>query len=310
MIYDVVIIGGGPAGLTAAIYTSRARLKTLIVEKAGCGGQMAITDLLENYPGFNGGINGFELATKLEAQARDFGAEIAYDEVLSIEEGEIKQVITANGRFETKTIIVAAGTKVKSMGIPGEAKFIGRGVSFCAVCDAPFYKEKDVLVVGGGDSALQEALYLAKFAKNVTLIHRRDQFRAAKILQERLTSHKNISVMYDTVPEEIAGDSVIDHVKLSNVKTGQKQDLHVNGVFVFIGLIPNTPKDSKLKLDEFGYVITDENMNASLAGVFACGDIRKKKLRQVVTAASDGAQAAISAQHYIEEHTIAKAERP
>ena len=301
MIYDVVIIGGGPAGLTAAIYTARARLKTLIIEKAGCGGQMAITDLLENYPGFNGGINGFELATKLEAQARDFGAEIAYDEVLSIEDGEIKKVITANGSFETKTIIVAAGTKVKSMGIPGEEKFIGRGVSFCAVCDAPFYKEKDVLVVGGGDSALQEALYLAKFAKNVAIIHRRDQFRAAKILQERLISHKNISVMYDTVAEEIFGDSAIDYVRLSNVKTGQKHDLKVNGIFVFIGLIPNTPRDSKLRLDEAGYIITDENMNTSLAGVFACGDIRKKKLRQVVTAASDGAQAAISAQHYIEK---------
>jgi len=300
MIYDVVIIGGGPAGLTAAIYTARARLKTLIIEKAGCGGQMAITDLLENYPGFSG-INGFDLAAKLEAQARDFGAEITYDEALSIEDGEIKKVITANGKFETKTIIVAAGTKVKGTGIPGEEKFIGKGVSFCAVCDAPFYKGKDVLVIGGGDSALQEALYLAKFAKNVTIIHRRDQFRAAKILQERLSAHKNISVMYDTIPEEIAGDSAIDHVRLSNVKTGEKQNLKVSGVFVFIGLIPNTLADSKLKVDEAGYIITDENMAASIAGVFACGDIRKKGLRQVVTAAADGAQAAISAQHYIEK---------
>lgn len=304
MIYDVVIIGGGPSGLTAAIYTSRARLSTLLIEKAGCGGQMAITDWLENYPGFNGGVNGFDLAMKLEAQAKEFGSELVYDEVVDIEDGEVKKIITTNNTYEAKTVIVAAGTKVKQMGIPGEEKFIGRGVSFCATCDAPFFKDKNVLVVGGGDSAIQEAIYLAKFAKNVTVIHRRDKLRAAKILQERLFSIKNVNVMYDTVPEEVIGDEVVEKVKLLNVKTNQRQDLEVNGIFVFIGLLPNTLFVSKLAQDESGYIITDEDMNTSIPGIFACGDIRKKKLRQVVTAASDGAQAAISAQHYLEEQEL------
>ncbi len=301
MVYDVVIIGGGPAGMTAAIYTARARLSTVLIEKAGCGGQMAITDLLENYPGFNGGINGFDLAMKLEEQVKDFGAEIKYEEVVSIEDaGHIKKIITTDKTYEAKTVIIAAGTKVKNIGIPGEEKFIGRGVSFCAICDAPFYKDKDVLVVGGGDSALQEAIYLAKFAKNVTLIHRRDEFRAAKILQERILSYSNIAVMMDTIPEEIIGEEKIEKVRLSNVKTGKKTDLEVNGVFVFVGLLPNTLFLSEFALDATGYIITDENMHTSVPGIFACGDIRKKVLRQVVTAASDGAQAAISAQHYLE----------
>jgi len=184
MTYDVIIVGGGPAGLSAAIYTARARLKTLIIEKAGCGGQMAVTDMLENYPGFNGGINGFELATKLESQVRDFGAEIVYDEVESISDtGELKTVITPNTTYKSKTVIIAAGAKVKEMNIEGEARFIGKGISFCAVCDAPFYRDKTVAVVGGGDSAVQEAIHLAKFGKNVIIIHRRNELRAAKILQ-------------------------------------------------------------------------------------------------------------------------------
>ncbi|MDR1696593.1 MAG: thioredoxin-disulfide reductase [Endomicrobium sp.] len=305
MAYDVIIIGGGPAGLSAAIYTARARLKTLIIEKAGCGGQMAITDMLENYPGFNGGINGFELAVKLEEQVRDFGAEIIYDEVLNIaDSASMKTVVTPNAVYEAKTVIIAAGTKVKEMQIEGESQFIGRGVSFCAVCDAPFYREKDVAVVGGGDSAVQEAIYLAKFAKNVTVIHRRNELRAAKILQEKMLSYKNISVMYDTVPERIEGTDKIEKFIVSNVKTKEISELKVDGVFVFIGLMPNTAFLSKeadnIGLDEFGYIITDENMKTTLPGIFACGDIRKKQLRQVVTAASDGAQAAISAQNYIE----------
>lgn len=299
--YDVIIIGGGPAGLTAAIYTARSRLKTLLIEKAGCGGQMAITDLLENYPGFNGGVNGFELATKLEAQVKDFGAEIIYDEVESVSGDKIKVVKTPNNTYQAKTVIIAAGTKIKEMGIKGEAKFIGRGVSFCAVCDAPFYKEKDVLVVGGGDSAVQEAIYLAKFAKNVTLIHRRDQLRAAKILQERMRSYTNISVMYDTIALEVTGEEKIEKIVVENVKTKEKQDLKVDGIFVFIGLLPNTTFLTEVALDENGYILTDENMKTSVSGIFACGDIRQKQLRQVVTAASDGAQAAISAQYYIEE---------
>ncbi|MCA6072618.1 MAG: thioredoxin-disulfide reductase [Endomicrobium sp.] len=300
MTYDVIIIGGGPSGLSAAIYASRARLKTLLIEKNGCGGQMTVTDLLENYPGFNDGINGFDLAVKLEMQARDFGTEIMYDEVTSIENGVVKKVISINGACETKTIIVAAGTSVKKMNIPGEEKFIGKGVSFCAICDAPFYKGKDVVVIGGGDSAIQEAIYLSNFAKNVIVVHRRDALRATKILQEKMASRANISVIYDSIPKEIFGNDSIEKIGITNTKTNEDKDLQVDGIFVFIGLIPNTLFLSNLTLDKNGYVITDENMNTSIPGIFACGDIRKKQLRQVVTAASDGAQAAVSAQHYIE----------
>ena len=303
MTYDVIIVGGGPAGLAAAIYASRARFKTLLIEKSGCGGQIAITDMLENYPGFNGGINGFDLAMKLEAQAKEFGTIITYDEVVSLGlKSQIKQVITVNNKYNAKTVIIAAGSNVKRLGIPGESNFIGSGISFCATCDAPFFKEKDVLVVGGGDSALQESIFLAKFAKNVTLIHRRNEFRAAKILQERLLSYPNISVMYNTTPEEIIGKGSVEAVKLKNVETQQTQIIKVQGIFVFIGGIPNTALVPDLSLNSDGYIITDENMQTSVEGVFACGDIRKKRLRQVVTAASDGAQAAISAQHYIENH--------
>ena len=300
MIYDVIIIGGGPAGLSAAIYASRARLKTLLIEKNGCGGQMTTTCSLENYPGFNGGIDGFELARKFEDQAKDFGAEIIYDEAARIEYGLSKKVIAANCTYETKTVIIAAGTHAKKMNIRGEEKFLGRGVSFCATCDAPFYKDKNVLVVGGGDSAIEEAVYISKFAKNVTIAHRRDKLRATKILQERMRLHPNISVIYNTVPKEISGRDFPEKITMTNIKTNENKDLKVDGIFVFIGLIPNTAFLSGLALDEAGYVITDENMNTSVAGIFACGDIRKKQLRQVVTAVSDGAQAAISAQHYIE----------
>jgi thioredoxin reductase (NADPH) len=300
MIYDVIIIGGGPAGLSAAIYASRARLKTLIIEKTGCGGQMTMTNLLENYPGFNGGVNGFDLAIKLQKQARDFGAGIIYDEAIAIEQGPSKKVITVNHVYETKTVIIAAGTCAKKMDIPGESEFTGRGVSFCAVCDAPFYRDKNVLVVGGGDSAIEEAIYISKFAKNVTVVHRRNELRAVKILQERMKSHPNISVIYDSVPKEIFGGDSVEKVTITNVKTNENKDLTVDGIFIFTGLIPNTLFLSGLALDKTGYIITDEGMNTSFAGVFACGDIRKKQLRQVVTAVSDGAQAAVSAQRCIE----------
>jgi thioredoxin reductase (NADPH) len=300
MVYDVIIIGAGPAGLAAAIYSSRARLNTLLIEKNGCGGQMTVTDLLENYPGFNGGINGFDLALKLEEQAKEFGAEIIYDEVVSLQDGNIKKVVTVNNSYQTKTIIVASGTHVKKMNIPGESAFIGKGVSFCATCDAPFYKDKDVVVIGGGDSAIQEAIYLSKFAKNVTIVHRKDSLKATKILQERLLSYSNISIMYNSVPNEIIGTNSIEKIRITNIKTSQEQELNANGVFVFIGLLPNTAFITNISLDDEGYVITDENMRTSIVGIFACGDVRKKQLRQVVTATSDGAQAAVSAGQYLE----------
>lgn len=303
MIYDVIIIGGGPAGMSAAIYSSRARLKTLIIEKAGCGGQIAITDHLENYPGFETGINGFELAVKMQTQATTFGSEITYGEVLSVEvEGNIKKVVLQDKVFETKTIIIASGAAFKKLNVPGEEEFIGKGVSYCATCDGPFFRNKEIAVVGGGDSALQEALYLTKFASKVNLIHRRNEFRAAKILQEKVLANEKINVILDSVVEEICGTQMLDSLKVKNVKTGSVINLAVNGVFLFVGWQPNTKflENSKINLDS-GYIVTDENMRTNIDGVFACGDVRKKQLRQVVTAVSDGAISAISAQHYIEK---------
>ncbi|MDR1401181.1 MAG: thioredoxin-disulfide reductase [Endomicrobium sp.] len=301
MIYDVVVIGGGPSGLSAAFYASRARLKTLLIEKNACGGQMLMTDMIDNYPGFCEGISGFDLAVRLEKQIKDFSAELIYDEVISIECNYFfKKVITRKLTYETKSIIVAAGTLVKKMNVPGELKFIGRGVSFCAVCDAPFYRDKDVLVVGGGDSAIQEAVYLSKFARKVTVIHRRSSLRAIKVLQERVVLCKNISVLYNSVVKEVLGEDSIDKVVITNVKTHEDRYLGTDGIFVFIGLIPNTLFLPNVILDEMKYIVTDETMNTFISGVFACGDIRKKRLRQIVTAASDGSQAAVSAQNYIE----------
>ena len=305
--YDTIIIGGGPSGMTAAIYASRARLKTLLIEKAGCGGQIAITDHLENYPGFEQGINGFELAVKMETQAKAFGTEIVYGEVSSLQlTGETKKVVLANNKeYETKTVIIASGANFRKLGCPGEQEFIGKGVSYCATCDGPFFRNKEIAVVGGGDSALQEALYLTKFASKVNLIHRRNEFRAAKILQEKVLAESKINIIYDSVVEEISGNSAgsVENVKLKNVKTGEVSQLAVNGVFVFVGWLPNTGflKDSGIKLNDAGYIVTDDKMKTSLDGVFACGDVREKILRQVVTACGDGAVAAISAQHLLEE---------
>ena len=304
MIYDVIIVGGGPSGMSAAIYASRARLKTLLIEKAGCGGQIAITDHLENYPGFEEGINGFELAMKMEKQARTFGCEIVYGEVSFIETDDaIKKVVLSDKKeYFTKTIIIASGANFKKLGVEGEQEFIGKGVSYCATCDGPFFRNKEIAVVGGGDSALQEALYLTKFATKVNLIHRRDQFRAAKILQEKVFAEPKINIIFDSVVEKISGNLSVEQVILKNVKNNISSPVSVNGVFVFVGWLPNTKflENTKIKLNDAGYIVTDDNMNTSIEGIFACGDVRQKILRQVVTAAGDGAIAAISAQHFIE----------
>ena len=302
--YDVIIIGGGPAGMSAAIYAARARLKTLIIEKAGCGGQIAITDHLENYPGFETGINGFELAVKMQTQATTFGSEITYGEVISIDvNNKFKKVVLQDKEYETKTIIVASGANFKKLNVPGEQEFIGKGVSYCATCDGPFFRNKEIAVVGGGDSALQEALYLTKFATKVNLIHRRNEFRAAKILQEKVLANEKINIILDSVVEEINGTQMLESLKVKNVKDGNIKNLAVSGVFLFVGWQPNTKflESSNIKLEN-GYIITNENMETNLDGVFACGDVRKKQLRQVVTAAGDGAISAISAQHYIDNN--------
>ncbi|MDR0823281.1 MAG: thioredoxin-disulfide reductase [Endomicrobium sp.] len=299
-IYDVIIIGGGPAGLSAAVYSSRAKLKTLLFEKAACGGQIIITDLIENYPGFDSGVNGYELAMKLESQAKKFGTDFVFEEIIEINDGKTKIVRTANAQYGAKSLIIAAGTKIRPMGIKGENEFMGKGISYCAVCDAPFFKNKTVAVIGGGDSAVQESVYLSKFAKSVIVIHRRDSFRAAKSLQEKLFSIPNISVKYDCVPLQIKGSQKVEGLIVSNLKTKIQEEIILDGIFVFIGLIPNSEHFQFLKLEN-GYIITDENMRTSAQGVFACGDIRKKQLRQVVTAASDGACAAISVEHYLDD---------
>ena len=304
MIYDVIIVGGGPSEMSAAIYASRARLKTLLIEKAGCGGQIAITDHLENYPGFEEGINGFELAMKMEKQARTFGCEIVYGEASFIETDDaIKKVVLSDKKeYFTKTIIIASGANFRKLGVEGEQEFIGKGVSYCATCDGPFFRNKEIAVVGGGDSALQEALYLTKFATKVNLIHRRDQFRAAKILQEKVFAEPKINIIFDSVVEKISGNLSVEQVILKNVKNNISSPVSVNGVFVFVGWLPNTKflENTKIKLNDAGYIVTDDNMNTSIEGIFACGDVRQKILRQVVTAAGDGAIAAISAQHFIE----------
>lgn len=304
MIYDVIIIGGGPSGMTSAIYSSRARLKTLLIEKAGCGGQIAITDNIENYPGFEQSINGFELATKMQTQATNFGTEFVYGEAVSFQlNDKIKKVILLdNKEYLAKTIIISSGASFKKLGIKGEQEFIGKGVSYCATCDGPFFRNKEIVVIGGGDSALQEALYLTKFAVKVNLIHRRNEFRAAKILQEKVFKEQKINVIFDSVVEEISGKDVLEQVTLKNIKTNTISQLSVNGVFIFVGWTPNTNfLNNQLKLNKQGYIITDDKMNTSIEGVFACGDVREKILRQVVTATGDGAIAAISAQHYLEK---------
>jgi thioredoxin reductase (NADPH) len=307
MVYDVIIIGGGPAGLGAAIYSSRARMSTLIIEKAGCGGLIAITDNLENYPGFDKGINGFELTSKMEQQARTSGAEITYGEVVAIETDEtLKKVILTDKTYITKTIIIASGSSFKKLGVQGEEEFIGRGISFCATCDGPFFKNKEVAVIGGGNSALQEALFLTKFASKITLIHRRNEFRAAKILQERVAAEPKIKIILDTVVEEITGTQTIEKIKVRNINSSAAEEISVDGVFIFIGWTPNTKflMNNKIALDEKGYILTDEQMKTAIDGIYACGDVRKKSLRQVVTAVSDGATASVSAHHYIESQNL------
>ncbi|MDR2709324.1 MAG: thioredoxin-disulfide reductase [Elusimicrobiota bacterium] len=301
--HDVIIIGAGPAGLSAAIYAARAKLKTLVIERQNCGGLMLLTDLIENYPGFPKGVNGFDLTMDLEAQAKKFGAEILIGQIIKIETGKIKTVYLKDKKFETKTLIFAAGTQIKELGIKGEQEFIGKGVSYCAVCDAPFFKGKDVVVIGGADSAVQEAVYLAKFAKQVFVLYRKQALRANKILQEKLFAAKNIKVVYNALPKEIFGVNNVEGIKFLDTESQQDCMLFCGGVFVFIGQSPNSSICQFLNLDDNGYIITDENMKAG-EGIFACGDIRKKELRQIVTAVADGAQAAVSAHQFIEMSSL------
>jgi thioredoxin reductase (NADPH) len=302
MDYDVIIIGGGPAGLTAAIYASRARLKTLIIESYSVACQAVTTDHIENYPGFPEGINGFELIEKFKKQAEGFGAEFIASSVKSVKESKPGfQVETEEKTYSSSSVIVATGSSPKILGIPGEDKFRGKGVSYCGTCDGALFKGKEVVVVGGGDTALEEALFLTRFVKKATVIHRRDALRGTKILQERAFANKKIEFIWDSIVTEITGAGKVTGVKLKNVKTDALKDFAADGVFIFVGYTPNTGflKDT-VSLDESGYIIADDNCLTLKPGIFAIGDCRKKLLRQVVTAAGDGATAAFACQRYLE----------
>ena len=302
--YDVIIIGAGPAGLGAAIYSGRAGLSTLVVEKNIEGGQILLTDVMENYPGY-GIINSNELAQKFKEHADLFGTEFDYGEVVKLEldNENSKLVHLDNGRvYKSKVIIISTGASPRKLGVPGEDKFISKGVSYCAVCDGAFFANKNVVVIGGGDSAVDESLYLSRIVSKVTIIHRRDKLRAVKSLQEKAFKNPRIDFIWDTVVKEIKGNDKVEALVLQNVKTGKIEELPVDGVFIFIGLEPNSGifKDF-VETDENGFIITNEDMETSVKGIFAAGDVRVKSVRQVITAVSDGAIAAtIAARKYFD----------
>lgn len=288
--YDVLIIGGGPAGMTAGIYTARAGYKTGLFEIGAPGGQAATTDMIENYPGFPTGISGPELMIKFFEQTQNFGVETIFEHVESLDlSGDIKKVITNNGTYEAKTIIIASGAKPKTLGVANEGKFRGRGVSYCATCDGFFFKDQPVAVIGGGDTAVEEALYLTKICSKVTLIHRRDQLRANKVAQTRALENEKLDIIYDTLIDEIIGEDKVSQLKLRNKFTDQEQLLDVNGVFIFVGYLPNNDFfPPELNVDQQGYILADDDLSTNLPGVFAVGDVRQKALRQVTTAVGDG----------------------
>lgn len=299
---DLAIIGGGPAGLAAGIYAARADLKTLLFEQAMPGGLAASTEIIENYPGFSDGIGGPELTQNMEAQARRFGLEIAYAEVeeISKQDGYF-YLKTDDGEFKAGAVIVATGAKPKFLQIKGEKEFHGRGVSYCATCDGAFFRDKRLAVIGGGDSAVEEALFLTKFAEKVFIVHRRGELRATKYLQQKAMQNKKIEFAWHSVPVEIKGDAVVNGIVLKDVRSDKTSGLAVDGVFIYVGHSPSTDLvRSMVELDEKGYVITDDEMRTSTPGLLAAGDVRKKTLRQVVTAVADGAIAAVSAEKYLE----------
>ena len=302
-LYDVVIAGAGPAGMTAAVYASRANLDTLMIEKGIPGGQVANTEDVENYPGFDH-ILGPDLSNKMFEHAKKFGAEYAYGNISGVEDhGDYKVVIAGDKQYKTRTLIIATGAEHKKIGIPGEEELAGRGVSYCAVCDGAFFKDKELVVIGGGDSAVEEGIYLTKFAKKVTIIHRRDELRAQKIIQDRAFDNDKIEFIWDTEAEAINGpDGKVSSLSLVNRKTNEKSTFETNGVFIYIGTIPLSEPFKSLGItNEEGYIPTNADMETEIPGVYAAGDIREKKLRQIVTATGDGSIAAETAQAYIEE---------
>ena len=311
-IYDVIVLGAGPAGLAAGLYAGRSRLSTLVVEKGKDGGQIAITDDIENYPGqIVEGESGPSLIARMTQQCEKFGVERVSDVINAVElEGDVKKLKSAKGEYCGKTVIIATGAFARPIGCKGEKEFMGKGVSYCATCDANFFEDFEVFVVGGGDSAVEEAMYLTKFARKVTIIHRRDELRAAKSIQEKAFKNENLHFMWDSVVEEVGGEGILSWMKVKNVKTGEVTTIEADeedgmfGVFGFIGTLPSTKifEGTPLQLDERGYIPTDVDMHTNIPGVFAAGDVRVKSLRQVVTAAADGAIAATQCEKYLNEH--------
>jgi len=309
-IYDVIILGAGPAGLAAGLYAGRSCLKTLIIEKGQDGGQIAITDEIENYPGQLVDVeeSGPSLIARMTAQAKKFGAERVSDMIKSVElEGEVKKLVGAKGEYLGKTVILATGAFPRPIGCKNEGKFVGKGISFCATCDANFFEDFEVFVVGGGDSAVEEAMYLTKFARKVTIIHRRDELRAAKSIQEKAFKNPKLFFMWDSVVDEVNGEELLNSMVIRNTKTGELTTYEADeedglfGLFGFIGMIPNSGLFEGIIDMERGYIKTDDNMRTNIPGVYAAGDIRVKSLRQVVTAAADGAIAAMQCEKYIAE---------
>ncbi|MCK5450419.1 MAG: thioredoxin-disulfide reductase [Candidatus Omnitrophica bacterium] len=305
-VYDVVIIGAGPAGLTAGIYAARARMKTLIIESLVVMGQATMTEIIENYPGVEK-VTGFDLVTTLKKQAEGFGAKCRMGTVVKISRtnsGKVSvwKIEDENGSVEALSVIAASGARPKKLKVPGEEKFLGRGVSYCATCDGAFFRDKDIVVIGGGDTVVEEAIFLTRFGKKVTIIHRRDRLRATKILQERAFANEKIDYVWGSVVDSIVGVDKVERVVVVNKDTGKKQEISCEGVFIFTGWRPNTDfSDGVVKKDEYGAILADKEMKTSAPGIFAGGDCCRKILHQVVTACGDGAVAAFSAQHYVEK---------
>lgn len=303
MDYDLIIIGGGPAGLTAGIYAARARLKVLLLEKITPGGQMLTADWIENYPGYPDGISGADLVMRISEQARNLGLLIESAEIDAVDfSGPIKKIISGDTAYTSRAVILASGASPNALGVPGEDRFFGRGISSCATCDAPFYKDKVVAAVGGGDTAIQESLFLTKFASKVYLIHRRDELRATKILQERVLANDKVEILWDSVVKEISGGfTQVEKITIENVKTGELRDLAIDGCFIWVGIKPNADfLGEAVTRDKWGFVIADQSMATSVPGVFAAGDVRATPLRQVATAVGDAAIAAHSVDQYLQ----------
>lgn len=308
-IYDIIIIGSGPAGLCAAIYAKRAQLDMLVIEKDfSSGGQMVKTYEVDNYPGLPG-MSGYDMAEAFRGHADQLGAAFVRENVKEVQtDGELKKITTNKNQYLTRTLVIAAGARHRTLGIPGEEKFSGMGVSYCAACDGAFFKDGVTAVIGGGDVAVEDAIFLSRICKKVYLIHRRDELRAAGILQENVKAIENVEFVWDTIPREIRGTDQVQSLAVENVKTGEPKELAVDGVFVAVGILPNTEKfGSLVKLNEAGYIDAGEDCASSVPGIFAAGDIRTKQLRQIVTAAADGANAVDSAQKYLmEQETMRK----